>query len=121
MNAVKQKNTSTERLDPVEKRVRSFAYRLKKDFGEEIRKAPSRFKARVGGTLKAVLPRQRPGPKPGSEVKQAAELYFNLYSAKGLRHQLSKRLVPGYASLSPEIQRYHRFWLRSQTHSYLYD
>jgi hypothetical protein len=48
---------------PVEQRVKSFGFRLKKDFGEEIRKDPSKFKARVMGTLKAVLPTQRLGRK----------------------------------------------------------
>ena len=109
---------------PVEKRVRSFGFRLRMDFGEEIRKDPSKFKARVIGTLKAVLPRKRPGRKGSSEVKQAAEIYVNLYAAKGRPgnwHALAKHLVPNYAGLSVELQRYHRYRLRSQTHSYLYD
>jgi hypothetical protein len=109
---------------PIEQRVKSFAFRLKKDFGEEIRKDPSKFKARVLGTLKAVLPRKRPGREGNAEVKQAAELYLNLYASKripGDWHELAKRLVPDYSSLSVEMQRYHRFRLRSQTHSYLYD
>jgi hypothetical protein len=109
---------------PLEQRVKSFGFRLKKEYPEEIKNDPSRFNARVVGTLKAVLPRQRPGRKGSPEVKQAAELYLNLYASKGVPgdwHALTKRLVPGYANLSPEMQRYHRFRLRSQTHSYLYD
>lgn len=107
---------------PIERLVKSFAFRLKKDFGAEIRKDPSKFKARVVGTLKAMLPRRKRQGNP--EVKKGAEIYVNLYAAKGLPgnwHELAKRLVPDYASLSPEMQRYHRFRLRSQTHSYLYD
>src|SRR5688572_5645438 len=108
---------------PVEKRVRSFGFRLRMDFGEEIRKDPSKFKAHVIRTLKAVLPRKRcQGGKESSEVKQAAEIYVNLYAAKGRPgnwHALAKRLVPNYAGLSVELQRYHRYRLRSQTHSYL--
>jgi hypothetical protein len=111
-------------IKPVEQRIKAFAFRLKKDFGEEIRKDPSKFKARVLGTLKAVLPRKRPGRQGSPEVKQAAEIYVNLYVAKGRPgnwHELAKRLVPDYAALSVEMQRFHRFRLRSQTHSYLYD
>ena len=111
-------------LKPVEQRVKSFANSLKKHFDQEIRKDPSKFKARVLGTLKAVLPRKRPGRQGSAEIKQAAEIYVNLYAAKGRPgdwHQLAKRLVPDYAGLSVEMQRYHRFRLRSQTHSYLYD
>jgi hypothetical protein len=109
---------------PIEQTVKSFASRLKKKFGEEIRQDPSKFKARVLGTLKAVLPRKRPGRKGSSEVKQAAEIYVNWYAAKGRPgnwNELAKRLVPGYAGLPPDMQRYHRYRLRSQTHSYLYD
>jgi hypothetical protein len=51
---------------PVEQQVKSFAFRLKNDFGEDISKDPSNFRARV--MLKAVLP----------------EVYVNLYAAKGL-------------------------------------
>ena len=112
------------KIKPVEKRVKSFAFRLKKDFVEEIRQDPSKFKARVVGTIRAALPRKRPGRQGSSEVKQAADIYVNLYTGKGQPgnwNELAKRLVPGYASLSVEMQRYHRFRLRSQTHSYLYD
>ena len=66
-------------IRPVEQRIKSFAFRLKNDFGEEIRKDLSRFKARVIGTLKAVLPRQRPGRRGNAEIKQAAEIYTTLY------------------------------------------
>jgi hypothetical protein len=109
-------------LKPVEQRIKSFAFSLRKDFGDEIRQDPSKFKACVIGTLKAVLPRELPGRKGSSEVKEAAELYLNLFASKhvpGNWHELAKRLVPKYASLSPEMERYHR--LRSQTRSYLYD
>ena len=122
MDGVKEEPKKVSK--PLEQRIKSFASRLKKDFGEEVQKNPSRFKARVVGTFKAVLPRQRPGRKPSPEVKQAAEIYVNLYAAKGRPrnwHELAKRLVPEYAALSPEMQRYHRFRLRSQTPSYLYD
>ena len=70
------------------------------------------------------MPRLRPGRKGSPEIKQAADLYLNLYASKrvpGNWHELAKRLVPDYAGLSAEMQRYHRFRLRSQTHSYLYD
>jgi hypothetical protein len=120
----RMKQCKREEIKPLEKRIKSFAFRLKKDFREEIQTDPSKFKARVVGTLKAILPRKRPGRQGSPEVKQAAELYLNLYTAKGVPgnwNELAKRLVPGYAALSPEIQRYHRFRLRSQTHSYLYD
>ena len=111
-------------LKPVEQRVKSFAVRLKRDFSAEIKQDPSKFKARVLGTLKAVLPRKRPGRKGSSEIKRAADRYLSLYFAKGIPgncHELAKRLVPDYAGLSLEMQRYHRYRLRSQTHSYLYD
>ena len=70
-------------INPVEQRIKSFAFGLRKDFGEEIRKDPSKFKARVIGTLKAILPRERPGRKGSSEIKQAAEIYTTLYASKG--------------------------------------
>ena len=57
-------------------------------------------------------------------MKKAPEVYVNLYAAKGLEgnwHELAKRLIPGYAGLSVEMQRYNRYRVRSQTHSYLYD
>ena len=57
-------------------------------------------------------------------MKKAAEIYVNLYAAKGVPgnwHELAKRLVPDYTGLSAEMQQYHRYRLRSQTHSYLYD
>ena len=113
-----------EGIKPLESRVKSFAFRLKKQFREEIQTDPSRFNARVLGTLKAILPRKRPGRQGSPEVKQVAEIYVNLYAARGRPgnwHELAKRLVPGYAGLSVEMQRYHRYRLRSQTHSYLYD
>jgi len=119
-----ERELKPKELKPVEQRVKSFGHRLRKDYREEMRNDPSKFKARVLGTLKAVLPRQRPGRRPSPEVKQAAELYLNLYSAKGVPgnwNELAKRLVPGYASLSVEMQRYQRYRLRSQTHFYLYD
>ena len=122
MDVVKEEPKKVSK--PLEQRVKSFGFRLRKEYREEMKNDPSRFKARVVGTLKAVLPRQRPGRKPSPEVKQASELYLTLYVSKGLHgnwKEIAKRLVPGYASLSPEMQRYHRFRLRSQTHSHLYD
>jgi len=53
---------------------------------------PSKFKARVVGTLKEQI--QRP--------KKAAEIYVNLYAARGVPgnwHELAKRLIPDYAGL----------------------
>jgi hypothetical protein len=118
-----EKHISTKKENkPVEQRIKYFVSRLKKDFSDEIRKDPSKFKAWEPST--AVLPRKRPGRQGSPEVKQAAEIYVNLYAAKGRPgnwHELAKRLVPDYASLSTEMQKYHRFRLRSQTHSYLYD
>ena len=111
-------------LKPVEQRIKSFAARLRKDYAEEIKADPSKFKARTLGTLKAVLPRKRPGRQGSPEVKQASELYLNLYASKGRPgnwNEIAKRLVPGYAALSSAMQRFHRFRLRSQTHSHLYD
>ena len=60
----------SEKEKPVEKRVRSFGFRLRMDFGEKIRKDPSKFKSRVLGTLKAVLPRKTPrqARKPGDQA-----------------------------------------------------
>ena len=66
-------------IKPAEQRIKSFAFRLKNDFGEEIGKGPFRLKARVIGTLKAVLPRQRPSRKGNAEIKQVAEIYTTLY------------------------------------------
>jgi hypothetical protein len=120
----KQPQCQEKKLKPVEQRVKSFGFRLRKDYRDEMITDPARFKARVLGTLKAVLPGRRPGRQGSPEVKQAAEIYVNLYAAKGRPgnwHELAKRLVPGDGSLSPETQRYHRFRLRSQTRSYLYD
>ena len=65
-----------------------------------------------------------PGRQGNPEVKKAAEIYVTLYAAKRLPgnwHELAKRLVPDYAGPSVEMQRYHRFRLRLQTHRYLYD
>ena len=125
MDQVRNEAEVSQSTNPnLDRRIRKFTTGLKKDFAAEIAQSPSTFRSRVVGKIKATLPRRRPGQKASGEVKQAAELYLNLYSAKGLPgnwNELAKRLVPDYAGLSPEMQRYHRYRLRSQTHSYLYD
>ena len=74
------------------------------------------------GHVEGLFPRRKRQANP--EVKKAAEIYVNLYAARGVAgnwHELAKRLIPDYAGLSVEMQRYHRYRLRAQTHSYLYD
>ena len=103
-------------------KIKQFAKSLRREFAAEIPQNPGSFRGRVLGRLKAFLPRRG---QVGTEARWSKKPQnFNLYSAKGLPgnwHELAKRLVPDYASLSVEMQRYHRFRLRSQTHSYLYD
>jgi hypothetical protein len=86
-------------LKPVEQRVKSFASRLKRDYGQEIRKDPSRFKARVIGTLKAVLPRNRPGRNANPEIVRAMQIYQELTvqwkkGKDGIWHQVALRACP---------------------------
>ena len=57
-------------LKPVEQRVKSFAVRLKRDFSVEIKQDPSKFKARVLGTLKAVLAEKTAGRKGSSRSNE---------------------------------------------------
>jgi hypothetical protein len=64
-------------------KINRFAKSLRREFGPEIAKDPASFRATVLGKLKPKLPHRRPGRKPSPEIKQAAELYLNLYSAKG--------------------------------------
>lgn len=71
-----------EEIKPLEERIKGFASRIKKDFGEEIQKDPSRFKSRVIGTLRALLPRQRPGRKANPEIVRAAQVYQDTHCAR---------------------------------------
>lgn len=113
---------TTQLKNSLDAELRRFAVRLRKNHAVEIEADPG-FRAK-DGKAPSITAHRRPGRKASSEIKQAAELYLNLYSAKGVPgnwHELAKRLVPDYAGLSVEMQKYHRFRLRSQTHSYLYD
>jgi hypothetical protein len=125
MHQVEDGNQMEQNTNPqLDRRIRTFTTGLKKDFAGEIAQNPSGFRSRVVGKVRAGLPRERPGRKASQEIKEAAELYLNLYTARGVPgnwNEIAKRLVPGYAGLSVEMQRYHHYRLRSQTHSYLYD
>ena len=70
MNSYMEKPTTVKK--DIEKLIKSFAFRLKNDFSDEVRKDPSRFKARVIGILRAVLPRKRPGRRANPEIVRAA-------------------------------------------------
>jgi len=89
-----------------------------------MRDDPSRFKARVIGTLKAVLPRQRPGRPASPEVRKPAEIYESDYKSKGKEgnwHQIAKQVCPDYATLTTQLQKYRRYQHRSGVHSHLYE
>lgn len=113
--------------DKLKAEIRNFASSLEKKYSVTIRGNEGSFRNFVLGTLKAHLPRGRPGVIPNSVVKEALKLYQQHKEecpekkTKADWRHIAEKVIPGFSELSSEIQKYRIMKLRANVHSATYD
>jgi hypothetical protein len=125
MRQAKNESKIEQNTNPqLDRRIKNFTSKLRKEFAADIAQNLSTFRSRVIGKIRAGLPRQRPGRQGSPVVRKAAEIYESDYKSKGNEgnwHQIAKQVYTDYADLTAEFQRFRRYQLRSGVHSHLYE
>lgn len=81
----------------LEKIIRVFAFRLRRDFAEELKSDPRAFKRRCVHLLKVELP-----PGPGRPCGQSVTLALTMRDQGKEWSKIYPLCIEGYESLSPE-------------------
>ncbi len=117
----------SEQRDELKGEIRNFVQTLERKYTKTIKGNEAGFKNFVLGTLKAHLPRGKPGVIPNDAVKQALKLYqkhLAKYPHKEKKmdwKSAAEAVIPGFSQLSLEIQKYRVMKLRSNAYSASYD